>query len=228
MKKIYKTVLLLTVFIFLSTYNPKNLSSISEKNHTLFKIKKIEILNNFLIEKSEIEKKLNEIYNKNIFLVKREDIETPLKEIDFLERIEVKKKYPNTIIIKIYETKPTAILFKKKEKFIIDNLSNLFPLNENMFEDNLPNVFGQGAELDFINFFNLLKKNDFPKNRIKNFYYFQIGRWDIQLANNQIIKFSKNKINNAIQQSIKLLDRKDFKNYNTIDLRIYGKIIVEK
>ena len=99
MKKIYRTVLLLTVFIFLSTYNPKNLNSISEKNHILFKIQKIEILNNFLVEKSEIEKKLNEIYNKNIFLVKRSDIEQPLKKIDFLEKIEVKKKYPNTIIV---------------------------------------------------------------------------------------------------------------------------------
>ena len=56
MKKIYRTVLLLTVFIFLSTYNSKNLNSISEKNHILFKIQKIEILNNFLVEKSEIEK----------------------------------------------------------------------------------------------------------------------------------------------------------------------------
>ena len=118
MKKIYKTVLLLTVFIFLSTYNSKNLSSISEKNHTLFKIKKIEILNNFLVEKSEIEKKLNEIYNKNIFLVKRSDIEQPLKKIDFLEKIEVKKKYPNTIMVKIFETKPVAIVFKNKVKYL--------------------------------------------------------------------------------------------------------------
>ena len=53
MKKIYKTVLLLTVFIFLSTYNPKNLNLISEKNYTLFKIQKIEILNNFLVDKNK-------------------------------------------------------------------------------------------------------------------------------------------------------------------------------
>ena len=31
----------------------------------------------------------------------------------------------------------------------------------------------------------------------------------------------------AIQQSIKLLNRKDFENYNIIDLRIEGKIVVE-
>ena len=152
MKKIYKTVLLLTVFIFLSTYNPKNLSSISEKNHTLFKIKKIEILNNFLVEKSEIEKKLNEIYNKSIFLVKRSDIEQPLKKIDFLEKIEVKKKYPNTIIVKIFETKPVAILFKNKVKYLLDSSSNLISLDDSKHFNQLPSVFGKGAESNFIYF----------------------------------------------------------------------------
>ena len=192
MKKIYRTVLLLTVFIFLSTYNPKNLNSISEKNHILFKIQKIEILNNFLVEKSEIEKKLNEIYNKSIFLVKRSDIEQPLKKIDFLEKIEVKKKYPNTIIVKIFETKPVAIVFKNKVKYLLDTSSNLV-----LFGDN------------------------------KNFYYFQIGRWDLQLVNNKIIKFPDSNIDDAIKKSIKLLKREDFKNYNIIDLRVDGRIIVE-
>ena len=228
MIKLYRIIILLIVLTFLTTYNPNRLSTLQKKNYHFFKIQNVKVVNNILIKESEIIKKLIQIKGKNIFFINKEDIEGPLKLINFLEKIEVKKKYPNTIIIKIYETKPTAILFKKKEKFIIDNLSNLFPLNENMSEDNLPNVFGQDAEIDFMNFFNLLKKNNFPKNIIKNFYYFQIGRWDIKLVNNQIIKFPKNKINNAIQQSIKLLDRKDFKNYNIIDLRIYGKIIVEK
>ena len=227
MKKIYRTVLLLTVFIFLSTYNPKNLNSISEKNHILFKIQKIEILNNFLVEKSEIEKKLNEIYNKNIFLVKRSDIEQPLKKIDFLEKIEVKKKYPNTIIIKIYETKPVAILFKNKTKYLLDNSSNLISFKENMNFNQLPGVFGDEAENNFVYFFNQLENNNFPINEIKNYYYFQIGRWDLQLLNNKIIKFPHNNTEDAIEESIELLDREDFKNYNIIDLRLDGKIVVE-
>ena len=227
MKKIYRTVLLLTVFIFLSTYNPKNLNSISEKNHILFKIQKIEILNNFLVEKSEIEKKLNKIYNKNIFLVKRSDIEQPLKKIDFLEKIEVKKKYPNTIIVKIFETKPVAIVFKNKVKYLLDTSSNLVSFENNKNFNQLPRVFGEGAENNFIYFLNRLKNNNFPNKKIKNFYYFQIGRWDIELFSKKIIKFPSNKTVEAVQQSIELLNREDFENYNIIDLRIHGKIVVE-
>ena len=49
----------------------------------------------------------------------------------------------------------------------------------------------------------------------------------MQLANNKIIKFPENNIDDAIQKSIELLEREDFKNYNIIDLRVDGKIIVE-
>ena len=96
-----------------------------------------------------------------------------------------------------------------------------------MLFDDLPSIFGDGAEQNFINFYNQLEDNNFPKQRVKNFYYFQIGRWDLELLNNQIIKFPANKMIDAIQQSVELLARKDFRNYNIIDLRIHGKIVVE-
>ena len=227
MKKFYRIILLLIVLIFLSTFNPKEFNLISKKSDVLFKIENIEIKNNFLINKSEIKEKLSNIRKENIFFIKRKDIEEPLKEIDFLKKIEVKKKYPNTIIIKIFETKPVAILFRNKVKYLLDSSSNLISFNDNVNISGLPSVFGEEAEKNFIYFFNQLKKNNFPNKQIKNFYYFQIGRWDLQLLNNKIIKLPHNNTNDAIIKSIELLDRKDFKNYNIIDLRMDGKIIVE-
>ena len=72
-----------------------------------------------------------------------------------------------------------------------------------------------------------LKSNNFPSKEIKNFYYFQVGRWDLQLINGKIIKFPYNSTEEAIKKSIELLNHKDFENYNIIDLRVGGKIIVE-
>ena len=227
MKKLYRIVLLLVTLIFLSTYSPSEFNAFSKKENLFFKIQNIQIINNQIISKNEIAAKLTHINEKNILFIKRADLEKPLESIDFLKKIEVKKKYPNTIIIKVYETKPVAILFKKNDKYLLDSSSNLIPFNENMLIDNFPSVFGEGAELEFINFFNQLENNNFPKKRIKNFYYFQIGRWDLQLLNDQIIKFPPNKTTEAIQQSVELLTRKDFKNYNIVDLRIHGNIVVE-
>ena len=114
-----------------------------------------------------------------------------------------------------------------KEQYILDSLSNLIALEGNLEEKKLPKVFGLEAETDFINFFNQLISNKFPKNRIKSYTYFQINRWNLKLINEQIIKFPSKKRKEAIQQSVELLDREDFKKYKVIDLRIDGKIVVE-
>ena len=98
---------------------------------------------------------------------------------------------------------------------------------ENTNFDELPSVFGKEAEYNFVYFFQRLKNNNFPRRQVKNFYYFQVGRWDLQLTSNQTIKFPHNKTEKAILKSIELLNRKDFKNYNIIDLRVHGEIIVE-
>ena len=227
MKKLYRIVLLILVLIFLSTYSPNKFDLILEKNNTFLKIQKIKIVNNFLIKSSEIKEKLSTIYNRNIFSIKKEDIEEPLKEINFLEKVEVKKKYPNTIVVKIFETKPVAILYKNKAKYLLDSSSNLIFFENNMNFNQLPSVFGIGAENYFVYFFNQLENNNFPINNIKKFYFFQIGRWDLQIANDKMIKLPHDNIEDAIKKSIELLNRKDFQNYNIIDLRVDGKIIVE-
>ncbi len=227
MKKLYRIVLLIIVLIFLSTYSPNEFNLIFKKKNTFLKVQKIMIVNNFLIKNNEIKEKLNEIYNKNIFLIKRKDIEETLKEINFLDKVEVRKRYPNTIIVKIFETKPVAILYKNKAKYLLDSSSNLIFFEKNVNFNQLPRIFGEGAENHFIYFLNQLENDNFPIQSIKKFYFFQIGRWDLQLANNKIIKFPHNNIVEAIKKSIELLGRRDFEDYNIIDLRMDGKIIVE-
>jgi len=227
MKKIYKVVLLLFLLFFLSTYNPNKSGFFTNEKDNFFKIENIEIKNTFLISKNKINDRLGDIYNKNIFLIKRDDINEPLKGIDFLGKIEVKKKYPNTIIIKIFETKPVAIIFKNKEKYFLDNLSTLVDFNERIDASSLPNVFGEGAKINFLVFLKKLESKNFPTKKIENYYFFQVGRWDIEFIDGKIIKFPDKNVDEAIKKSLELLNRKDFQNYNIIDLRVNGKIIVE-
>ena len=226
MSKLYRLFILLITFVFLTTYTSKNFENSNNKKNFLFKIKNIEIKNNLIIDEKKITKRLENLYEKNILFLKEDDIEKPIKNIDFLDKIEVKKKYPSTIVIKIYETKPLAIIFKKDKRYLLDSKSKVIDLNKKIKINNLPTVLGEGAELDFINFFKKLEDNNFPKEKIKNYFYFQNNRWDLQLFNNQTIKFPEKERSKAIRQSIELLKRQDFKNYNIIDLRIKGKIIV--
>ena len=141
MKKLYRIIILLVALTFLTTYSPNEFNVFPKKKNFFFKIQNIKIVNNHLIDESKIVEKLAEIYEKNILFIERSDIEKPLKSVDFLEKIEVKKKYPNTVIIKVYETKPVAILFKKNNKYLLDSSSNLITFNENMFIEGFPSVF---------------------------------------------------------------------------------------
>ena len=79
----------------------------------------------------------------------------------------------------------------------------------------------------FADFLKKLEENNFPYKEIKNYYYFEVGRWNLQLSDDRIIKLPDSKIISAIKKSIQLLNDKEFKNYNIIDLRIHDKIIVE-
>ena len=227
MTKTYKIILLLFTCIFLTTYTPKNLNITNKKENDFFKIKKIIVTNNQKIKENIIISRLEHIYKKNIIFITSKDILTHILHLDYLDRVEVKKKYPNTLILKIYETIPIAILYKEKEKYILDSSSNLIVLDKSVDYEKLPKVFGQGGERDFINFQNELNSRKFPNNKIKSYYYFKIDRWDLKLTNGQIIKFPPEKRKQAIQQSVELLNRDDFKKYKVIDLRINGKIVVE-
>ena len=227
MNKFYRIFLLITALIFLSTYNPNKFEVNLKNNINFYKIKKIIVSNNLLVNKDDILKKLNQVYNKNIFLIKRKDIEESLKGVIFLKKIDVKKKYPDTIKIKVIETKPLGILYKDKTKYLLDSSSNLIKIDEKMNFLELPNIIGDNAEKNFINFFNQLKLNKFPTNNIKNFYFFKIGRWDLKLMDNRTIKLPYNVGSKKIRKSIELINRNDFQNYKIIDLRVEGKIIVE-
>jgi len=227
MKKFYRIFLLIIVLVFLSTYNPNKFDSNLKNDNNFFKIQEIIISNNLLVDKNEVIYKLDDLYGKNIFLIRRKDIEESLEKINFLKKIEVKKKYPNTITIKIFETKPVGILFKDKAQYLLDSSLNLIEMNKNKNFGKLPNIIGDDAENHIIKFLDLLETNKFSTDNIKSFYYYKIGRWDIEFFDNRIIKLPYNISDNIIKKASKLLNRKDFQNYKIIDLRIDGKIIVE-
>jgi len=228
MKSIYKIIFFIILLILLTTYTPKNLNSLFKNNTTFFKIKNIEVTNTNLINKDTITKKLDKIYKKNILKIKKKDIENPLKDIDFLEKIQVKKKYPDTISIKVFETFPIAIITKKEKKYYLDSTSNLIVYSKDLnYYKKLPNIFGKDVENYFSDFLKKLKNNNFPYKKVKNYYYYEVGRWDLQLLDDKIIKFPDSKIITTIKKSIDLLNDNEFKNYNVIDLRIHDKIIVE-
>ena len=86
---------------------------------TKFNLKEIIIENNFLLKDKDLKNLLSPIYGKNLLLLKNIEVKKALMQNSFIESFEIKKKYPNTLKIKIFEKKPIAILQHKKKKFYL-------------------------------------------------------------------------------------------------------------
>ena len=103
------------LFLFLSTYNVNN----NHKFGSKFKIKKIFIENNLILEEKKIKDNLLFLYQKNILFLEKKEIKRRLDELNFVESFKVKKIYPNKVKIKIFEAQPIAIIQNKKKRNIL-------------------------------------------------------------------------------------------------------------
>jgi len=211
---------LLLLFLF-STYNIKF-------NKTFFsnlQIKKITIENNKIIKDKEIKEKLSFLYETNFFFLRTKKIEKKLKEIQFIESYQIKKIYPNNLIIKINEKKPIAIIQKSKQKNYFTARGELIDFRKiKKFED-LPTVFGD--EKSFSTFYVNLKNINFPFKEIKTFYLFESKRWDLLTLKNQLIKLPINNYNKSLLNFISLKDQANFEKYKIFDYRIKDQLILK-
>tara|TARA_B100001059_G_C17755767_1_gene539785 strand:- start:193 stop:849 length:657 start_codon:yes stop_codon:yes gene_type:complete len=218
MKK--KRVIAILLFILLTTINPHQ-----EISFNKFNLKKIEIENNSLLDEKEIKKLLVSINNKNLIFLKFKEIENALMKNNFIEGFNIKKKYPNTLKIKIFEKKPIAILINKKKKFYLSEKIDLIKFRNLQNYDDLPYVFGN--ENNFKIFYENLKEINFPLSIIKKYTFFGSNRWDIETVDEKLIKLPTNNYSNSLENYLKMRKKNNFSKYKIFDYRINNQIILK-
>ena len=218
MKK--KIVIALILLLILSTYKPQKLFLSSK-----FKIEQIKIKNNSIIKERDIKKNLAHLYDKNIFIIDTQNIQNILKKNTFIESFEIKKIYPNIIIIKIYEKKPIAILEYKKKKFYINQKIDLIDFIDLENYRELPIVFGNKDYFKLL--YTDLKKIDFPLDIIKKYYLYDSKRWDIEIANKIIIKLPVENYIKSLKNFMYLMNEKNFEEFKLFDYRINNQLILK-
>ena len=218
MKKRFVTALLL--LILLTTINPQQKIVISK-----FNLKTIIIENNLLLEDKDIKNLLLPIYDKNLFFLKNIEIKKALIQNSFIESFNIKKKYPSTLKIKIFEKKPIAILISEKKKFYLSEKIDLIEFK------NLPNYqtlpFVLGNKDDFKIFYNNLKKINFPIDTIVKYTLYETNRWDLETINNQIIKLPYKNYTKSLENYLNLKSKNSFEKYKLFDYRISNQLIIK-
>lgn len=192
---------------------------------SIFSLKKITIENNSLLKENDIKKSLKPIYDKNLLKLNNKEIKKILLQNSLIDSFKIKKKYPNTLEIEIFEKKPIAILFDKKQKFYISEKIDLIDYNMLNIDNNLPYVLGNKD--DFKIFYENLKKIKFPFNSVKKYILYENNRWDLETLNNKTIKLSPQNYKDNLEHYLNLINKKEFKKYNLYDYRIKNQLILK-
>mgnify|MGYP001257371816 FL=1 len=218
-KKIY---LLIFFFIIFSSYN------LNEKNFSfsvVFPIKKVVIENTVGVDLIKLKSDLNFLINTSLLFLKEKNITKVIDRYDFISGIQIKKNYPNILKILVYEKKPVAIEIQGKLFFYITKNGEKITYSKLNVYEKLPIIFGNHKNFNI--FFKDLEEINFQINDIKAFYYFDVGRWDIELKNGTTIRLPKKNYRDILLKVNTILNDTSFSKYKIFDYRIKNQLILK-
>ena len=205
----------------LTTFNPSNFYS----GLQFFKIKKIEVKNIVVLDSIKIKNLfIEEFYDSNLLILDKKKIDKILRENELIEYIEFRKIYPSKLVAKVFEKKTIAIINYKQNKFFLTNNGEEIEFFRNPSLEKLPNIFGK--QKNFLEIYSALQELDFPISKIKSFYYFDIGRWDIILKNKKVIKLPVKNFTESLKNFLDLSKENNFEKYSIFDYRIKDQLIL--
>ena len=218
MKK--RLVIAISLLVLLTTISSQQKFIISK-----FNLKTIIIQNNLLLEDKDIKNLLIPIYNKNLLFLDNTEVKKILMQNSFIDSFKIKKKYPSTLKIQIFEKRPIAIIFNKKNKFYLSEKIELIEFKNLPNYQTLPYVLGNAD--NFKIFYTNLKNINFPLDIITKYIFYESNRWDLETKNNQVIKLPSENYTKSLENYLKLKSKNNFEKYKLFDYRINNQLILK-
>ena len=219
LRKGKKILIYFSLLLILGSINNIALNKIKLSN-----ISSIEILglgqenNNFLLEN------IKNLGLENIFIIDKDKLHNVIDSNSLVEKYNIFKIYPSSLYINIKKTKFLARLNHEGINYIIGSNGRL---SENKISnENLPFIFGKPEINEFLKFKKIIDTSHFDYKEIRNFYYFAIGRWDLELNDNIIIKLPEKNIDQALKLVFEFLNDENLVEKKVIDARVENQIIL--
>ena len=213
--------ILIYIFLFLIMGSINNIA-LTKINFE--KIKSIQISGLNQNQNINLLENIKELKIKNIFFLKGKEISKIISSNSLVENYEIFKKYPYGLDIKIERTKFLAKINNNGKTFLIGTNGKLSDVK---FSDKeLPFIFGKPKVDEFIKFVHIIEQSKLSINQVKNLYFFQSKRWDLELKNNIILKLSKDHTKLSLDQAFEFLNDNNFNDIKVVDARIKNQIIL--
>ncbi len=188
---------------------------------SIFKVRNIELIGIYNAPKESLLKVLEKYRNKSLTELDLKKIYTELIKIPWIDDVIIRKRYPSTLIVKVIEKTPVAILETDKKFYLIDAEGRIIDVYKNRFYSDNFVIFKAKSIKDY-------KKNIgvFVQNILETLSKYDLKRYvsDISFKNGEIymildnprvrIMISPDKFGSEIYK-IKILRK--FKNYNLFE-----------
>ena len=210
----------IALFILFSTFISQNKFTINK-----FQIKEIKIENNKILKDQELINIFSFLYSKNIIFLNLYELKKNIDQNSFIEKIEIKKIFPDKIVIKVFEKEPIAILINKyKKKYYLGKKADLFEYRKILKYENLPIVKGEYNSFKIL--FNKLIDINFPIQKILSYHHFKVNRWDIVMKDETILKLPAKNYTESLINFMSIKDETNFEKYKIFDYRLNDQLIL--
>ena len=219
-KKSKKIIIYFFLLIVLGSINNKIFSSIK-----FYQIKEIQISGLEDIDNEILLSKLNNFFFKNILLINKNEISKIIENNVLVQNYTILKKYPSKLDVRIEKAKFYAKINRNNKIFYVGSNGKLI---KNNFQYELPFIFGNPEVNEFLKFKKIIDNSKLQYRDIKNLYFFQSKRWDIELNNNLIVKLPKENLDKSLDNVFEIINNSNLNKFKIIDLRIKNQIITNE
>ena len=220
-RKSNKIIFYFFLFLIVSSINNFDLNNIK-----LAKIKNINVSGLDYEDKKKFLKEIKSLELKNIFSFDTLELKKIFAENTLIENYKIFRIYPSTLAIEIQKTSFLAKISSNNKIYVVGTNGKLS--NSNISKIKLPFIFGNPDIKNFLKFKKIIDDSKISYNQIKNIYYFQSKRWDLELENNILLKLPKDNIKISLDNSFEFINFNNFLNNKIIDTRIENQIIVNE
>ena len=194
-------------------------------------IEKIEIQGINYSDPAEINETILEYNKKTLIHFPIAEYKSKIEKLDWIKRVSIKRKFPDTIYVSIIENLPYAIFIDGINQYLIDDDGEVISKNLNNSKySELLLVTGSNGNLNFSDLIREINTS-YPKilNRIIEVEFIENRRWNLILKENIKIKLPEK---NSSHQLVKLKQlQEEQKLFNTniieIDLREIGRATIK-
>lgn len=151
-----------------------------------------------------------------------------LQNIDWVERAEVRRIFPNTLEIDIVEREPFAVWQSGGRYYVIDRSGAAMSLAVERFAEGLPLVTGKGAQKAAYELFNQLQPHSSLLEKLKAAARVGDRRWTLYFANGVKVALPEKEVDEALSW-IEDADAEHgllSKAIVSVDLRIQDRVVI--